>query len=46
MILSESAFIGLVGGIVGCAIAVALSLGIAQAAHHGSASCNPCDRFP
>jgi putative ABC transport system permease protein len=37
MILSESAFIGLVGGIVGCAIAVALSLGIAQAAHHGSA---------
>jgi putative ABC transport system permease protein len=37
MILSESAFIGLVGGIVGCAIAVVLSLGIAQAAHHGSA---------
>jgi putative ABC transport system permease protein len=37
MILSESAFIGLVGGIVGCAIAVFLSLGIAQAAHHGSA---------
>jgi putative ABC transport system permease protein len=37
MILSESAFIGLVGGIVGCAIAVALSRGIAQAAHHGSA---------
>jgi putative ABC transport system permease protein len=37
MILSESAFIGLVGGVVGCAIAVALSLGIAQAAHHGSA---------
>jgi putative ABC transport system permease protein len=36
MILSESAFIGLVGGIVGCAIAVFLSLGIAQAAHHGS----------
>lgn len=37
MILGESTFIGLVGGIVGCAIAVALSLGIAQAAHHGSA---------
>jgi putative ABC transport system permease protein len=37
MILSESVFIGLVGGIVGCAIAVVLSLGIAQAAHHGSA---------
>jgi putative ABC transport system permease protein len=37
MILGESAFIGLVGGIVGCAIAVVLSLGIAQAAHHGSA---------
>jgi putative ABC transport system permease protein len=37
MILSESVFIGLVGGIVGCAIAVALSLGIGQAAHHGSA---------
>jgi putative ABC transport system permease protein len=37
MILSESAFIGLVGGIVGCAIAVALSMAIAQAAHHGSA---------
>ena len=37
MILSESAFIGLVGGIVGCAIAVVLSLGVAQAAHHGSA---------
>ena len=37
MILSESAFIGLVGGIVGCAIAVVLSLVIAQAAHHGSA---------
>ena len=36
MILSESAFIGLVGGIVGCAIAVFLSLAIAQAAHHGS----------
>ena len=36
MILSESAFIGLVGGVVGCAIAVVLSLGIAQAAHHGS----------
>jgi putative ABC transport system permease protein len=36
MILSESAFIGLVGGIVGCAIAVVLSLGVAQAAHHGS----------
>lgn len=36
MILSESAFIGLVGGIVGCAIAVLLSLGVAQAAHHGS----------
>jgi putative ABC transport system permease protein len=37
MILSESAFIGLVGGMAGCAIAVALSLAIAQAAHHGSA---------
>ena len=37
MILSESAFIGLVGGIVGCAIAVVLSMGVAQAAHHGSA---------
>jgi putative ABC transport system permease protein len=37
MILSESVFIGLVGGIVGCAIAVALSMSIAQAAHHGSA---------
>jgi putative ABC transport system permease protein len=37
LILSESVFIGLVGGVVGCAIAVALSLGIAQAAHHGSA---------
>ena len=37
MILSESAFIGLVGGIVGCAIATALSMSIAQAAHHGSA---------
>jgi putative ABC transport system permease protein len=37
MILGESVFIGLVGGIVGCAIAVVLSLGIAQAAHHGSA---------
>ena len=37
MILSESAFIGLVGGIVGCAIAVVLSMSIAQAAHHGSA---------
>ena len=37
MILSESVFIGLVGGVVGCAIAVVLSLGIAQAAHHGSA---------
>ena len=37
MILSESAFIGLVGGIAGCAIAVALSVAIAQAAHHGSA---------
>jgi putative ABC transport system permease protein len=37
MILSESAFIGLVGGIAGCAIAVVLSVGIAQAAHHGSA---------
>jgi putative ABC transport system permease protein len=37
MILSESAFIGLVGGVAGCAIAVALSMAIAQAAHHGSA---------
>lgn len=37
MILSESAFVGLVGGVVGCAIAVVLSLGVAQAAHHGSA---------
>lgn len=37
MILSESAFIGLVGGILGCLVAVLLSLGIAQAAHHGSA---------
>jgi putative ABC transport system permease protein len=37
MILSESMVIGLVGGIVGCAIAAVLSLGIAQAAHHGSA---------
>jgi putative ABC transport system permease protein len=37
MILSESAFIGLAGGIAGCAIAVALSMAIAQAAHHGSA---------
>jgi ABC-type antimicrobial peptide transport system permease subunit len=36
MILSESTFIGLVGGAVGCVIAVALSLGIAQFAHHGS----------
>ena len=36
MILGESAFIGLVGGIVGCAIAVVLSLGIAGAAHYGS----------
>jgi putative ABC transport system permease protein len=36
MILSESAFIGLVGGFVGCAIAIFLSFGIAQAAHHGS----------
>jgi putative ABC transport system permease protein len=36
MILSESAFIGLAGGTVGCAIAVVLSMGIAQAAHHGS----------
>jgi putative ABC transport system permease protein len=37
MILSEAAFVGLVGGIAGCAIAVALSVAIAQAAHHGSA---------
>jgi len=37
MILGESAFIGLLGGIAGCAIAVALSVAIAQAAHHGSA---------
>jgi putative ABC transport system permease protein len=37
MILSESAFIGLAGGIAGCAIAVVLSAAIAQAAHHGSA---------
>jgi putative ABC transport system permease protein len=36
MIVGESAFIGLVGGIVGCVIAVVLSVGIAQAAHHGS----------
>ena len=35
MIMGESAFIGLVGGIVGCAIAVFLSFAIAQAAHHG-----------
>ncbi len=36
MILSESAFIGLVGGIIGCGIAILLSLAIAQAARHGS----------
>lgn len=34
MILGEAAFIGLVGGIVGCGIAVFLCTGIAQAAHH------------
>ncbi len=37
LFLGESVFIGLVGGVVGCAIAVGLSLSIAQAAHHGSA---------
>lgn len=36
MIISESAFTGLVGGIVGCAIAIFISFGIAQAAHQGS----------
>lgn len=36
MIVSESALIGFVGGILGCGIAFALSLGIAQAAHYGS----------
>ena len=36
MILGESAFIGLVGGIIGCAIAILLSAAIAQAARHGS----------
>lgn len=34
LILGESAFIGLVGGIVGCGIAVFLCTGIARAAHH------------
>jgi putative ABC transport system permease protein len=37
MILGESAFIGLLGGIAGCGMAVALSVAIAQAAQHGSA---------
>ena len=36
MILSESAFIGLAGGAVGCGIALLLSQEIAQAARHGS----------
>ena len=36
MILGESAFIGLVGGVTGCAIAIALSAAIAHAARHGS----------
>lgn len=36
MILGESALIGLVGGTIGCAIAIFLSAGIAHAARHGS----------